>query len=294
MFQSLGNCPGYYSKGNQMNKISSRGIKALGAGLVSLSVAGFGSLLMLAPGANAADGDGSASISATVTSQEICGWNLLGAPGNFTLAPVVPGTEYDGAALELLANFTDSSTNTLNLYVSGTDQDPKSRTETTSCTWYASSGVSPAAATVQMAFTGTFTSAATRNAVAVLKADGGADDSLSFTPGQNTGLRGSVTAANMLITPVALDASACEEDVAGSKFAVEDVSLSTASTPATIMTMLIANVATTAAADAGQRCDLGFEVKVTVPEQQLPDNPGAIYTWSGVTLLTTITTSTTD
>ena len=294
MSQSLGNCPGYYSKGNQMNKISSRGIKALGAGLVSLSVAGFGSLLMLAPGANAADGDGSASISATVTSQEICGWNLLGAPGTFTLAPEVSGTEYEGAALELLANFTDNSTNTLNLYVSGTDQDPKSRTETTSCTWYASSGVSPAAATVQMAFTGTFTSAATKNGVEVFDANALADESLSFTPGQNTGLRGDVTAANMLITPVALDATACEADVAGSKFVVEDVSLSTASTPATIMSMLIASVATTAAEDAGQRCDLGFQVKVTVPEEQLPYNPGAIYTWSGVTLLTTITTSTSD
>jgi hypothetical protein len=277
-----------------MNKISNRGIKALGAGLVSLSVAGFGSLLMLAPGANAADGDGSASISATVTSQEICGWNLLGAPADFTLAPLVNGTEYDGAALELLADFTDSDTSTLNLYVSGTDQNPRSRETTTACTWYASSGVSPAAATVQMAFTGSFASAATKAGVAVFDAGDQEDASLSFTPGQNIGLRGGVTAANMLITPVANDATACEAVVDGKKFAVEDVSLSTAAAPETIMTMLIANVAGTADINAGQRCDLGFQVKVTVPEQQLPYNPGAIYTWSGVTLLTTITTSVTD
>ena len=283
------------------NKISKKGAAALGAGLMSLSLTGFAALLMLAPGANAVEGDGTAEVSATVTTQEICGWNLLGAPGNFALTPAVNGAEYEGEAFDLIADFTNKTddpaneltANTLNLYVSGTDQSPKSRTSTTACTWYASSGVSPAAPTVSMAFTGSFASSATKNSVAVLVGDE-PDTSLSFTPGQNTGLRGSVTAAPLLVTPTAADATACEAVEDGKKFAVSDVSLSAASTPSKLMTMLISNVATKAGLDEGQRCDLGFQVKVTVPPQQLPANPGAIYNWTGVSLLTTINTATSD
>jgi hypothetical protein len=282
-------------------KISRKSAAALGAGLMSMSLTGFAGLLMLAPGAQANEepanpDNGSAAVTAAVTTEEICGWNLIGAPGDFELAPADEDAEYEGTAMDLLASFTDKAegtANTLNLYVSGTDQAAKSRTSTTACTWYVSAGESPAAATVRMAFTGAFTSAASRNDTPVL-VDGDPDTSLSFTPGQSAGLRGGVTAAPLLVTPTAADADACELDVDGKKFAVSDVSLSTANAPSTIMTMLIAKVAGKAVANAGQRCDLGFEVKVTVPATQLPANPGAVYTWSGVSLLTTITTAVTD
>jgi hypothetical protein len=279
-------------------KISRKSAAALGAGLMSMSLTGFAGLLMLAPGAQADENpdNGSAAVTAAVTTEEICGWNLIGAPGDFALAPADADAEYEGTAMDLLASFTDKAegtANTLNLYVSGTDQAAKSRTSTTACTWYVSAGESPAAATVKMAFTGSFASAASRDDNPVL-VDEEPDTSLSFTPGQSAGLRGGVTAAPLLVTPTAADVTACEADTNGKKFAVEDVSLSTAGTPSTIMTMLIEDVAAKAGADAGQRCDLGFEVKVTVPAQQLPANPGAVYTWSGVSLLTTIATATTD
>lgn len=282
------------------NKISRKSAAALGAGLMSMSLTGFAGLLMLAPGAQANDDDSTAAVTAAVTTEEICGWNLMGAPGNFALAPADAEAEYEGTAMDLFASFTNKGegANTLNLYVSGTDQAEKSRTLTTACTWYVSAGESPAAATVKMAFSGAFTSAATRNGNPVLVGEA-PDTSLSFTPGSATKvgdilLRGSITAAPMLITPTAADADACEADVDGKKFAVENVSLSAVSTPTTIMTMLIAKVAAKAAANAGQRCDLGFEVKVTVPAQQLPASPGAVYTWTGVSFLTTITTAVTD
>jgi hypothetical protein len=282
-------------------KISRKSAAALGAGLMSMSLTGFAGLLMLAPGAQANEepanpDDGSAAVTAAVTTEEICGWNLLGAPGSITLIPETDGAEYVGEEFPLIANFTNKTVgneNTLNLYVSGTDQDPRSRTESTACTWYASSGLAPAAATVKMAFTGSFASAASRGGDPVLVGDN-PDTSLSFTPGQSTGLRGSVTAAPLLVTPTAADATACEAAEAGKKFAVSDVSLSAAATPSTLMTMLVGDVAETAAEDEGQRCDLGFQVKVTVPQEQLPANPGAIYNWAGVSLLTTITTATSN
>lgn len=282
------------------NKISRKSAAALGAGLMSLSLTGFAGLLMLAPGANAADGDSTAAVSAEVTTQEICGWNLLGAPGTFPLVPSVAGAEYEGDAFELVANFTNKTSgleNTLNLYVSGTDQSPKSRTTTTACTWYAASGLSPAAPTVEMSFSGTFTSSAKRGSVAALYTPQGGtegpDTTLSFTPGQQAGLRGGATAAPLVVTPTVADVTACE--AADKKFAVEDaVNLSTALEASTLVTMLINNVATKAAEDAGQRCDLGYQVKVTVPAKQLPGNPGAVYSWTGLSLITAMTTATSD
>ncbi len=265
-------------------KISRKSAAALGAGLMSMSLTGFAGLLMLAPGANAAESEIPADITVNVTSEEMCGWNLVGAPGNFELVTEEGNAEYVGAALVLVEEFTNSDTETLSLYVSGTDQAETSRTNTTACTWYELSGVSPLAPTVEMSFSGNFIATA---------ADNGPDVAMDFTPGAEAA-RGSVTAAPMLITPTEADATACMAEADTKKFVVTDVSLSVPSTPAPIISMLLEDIGATAATDLGQRCDLGFKLQVTIPESQLPSHPGALYSWAGATLLTSITTALTD
>lgn len=254
-------------------KISIRAAKALGAGLLGLSVAGFGSLLMLATAANADPVP--ANIESEVTTEEQCEWRLYAVPTDFTLSAgveVVEGfgevaREYVGAPLTLSRDFDGQ----INVYVTGNEQVDNSTDQNTACTFYANVNETYKERPTLVLSTGAdpFTARyVDSNNVEQTDAD------LTFNLG-TSGLKVDVDSTNCAVAWSSPDDDATSLGISSSATVLEISNFNA-----------IENVQ---AVNSGLRCVVDSTVSIIVPGDLLPDAPGKTYTWSGITLTTTLT-----
>ena len=234
---------------------------------MSLSLTGFAGLLMLAPGANAADSGTAASIDSQVITEEQCEWRIFGVPGTVALSS--GGAEYVGAELELSATFDGSED--LNVYVTGGEQVGRSETLNTACTFY--SNVSPGYKTrptlVMSTGAGEFAATyADDQGVAV------GDDGLSFDL-STSGL------------DLNVDSSGCTVEGWSSPLSGDTLSFSDSGVMLEIADFT--DISNTHDDDLGLRCEAPLTVSIDIPTNLLPDAPGKTYTWAGISLTTTLT-----
>jgi hypothetical protein len=246
-------------------KISRKSAAALGAGLMSMSLTGFAGLLMLAPGANAAESGTAANIESEVVTEEQCEWRIVSVPGSIELSS--GGAEYVGAALTLSAEF--AGVDDLNVYVTGGEQVGVSPNTNTACTFY--SDINPGFKTrptvVMSTGVGTFDATYDDDGSSI------ADEGLSFAL-TDSGL------------DLAVDDTACATEwvspTDGDTLVASDSGVMLEITDFT-------SIGNTHAVDLGLRCEAPLTVSIDIPANLLPEAPGKTYTWSGISLTTTLT-----
>ena len=242
---------------------------------LTVSIPGLIAALAAVPMAAATSGDQTADTTSVITTEEECTWYLLNAPGTLTLAPATAGTEYEGIALDISATVTD-----FNVHSSG-NQNAGDETTHQECTFYGDGNKSRPIVTV------TASDSAFDAAYVDSDADGTptvTDDPMSFT----------VTDTNALDLTWA--ANNCD-----AKWAQTDLTLYGADGATTLSEVIleITDVATVtsnvaATADANDRCKEDITVGVQIPANMKPASPGDTYTWTGPTVTTALTTSTSN
>ncbi len=195
-----------------------------------------------------------------VVTEELCAWQIIGAPSSITLEPAVPGTEYEGDAVQVSDAFAEADTAELNVYSSG-NVTTGSRTTYGNCTFYSA----PTRPVVTMSI---------GDADFTAMAESGADSSMDFEA--TTGNEFNVD-----------QTSSCD-----AKWTTADLNLKSEALSGVIMSILtLADVDSRVTGTGTDRCKADFEIKINIPGGQTPTYPGQTYTWSGPGFTTALTTS---
>ena len=247
--------------------------KKLGAAFISLAVSGLAGLMLVAPGA-LANGQGNGNVGGSVRTKEACDWRIQDIPATVTLAsepdPTNGQTVYDGTAMTLSSVAQDQ-----NVYVTGNLQETNSDSLNTKCIFYNVPGTSGTDATrpdVTMATTGT----------GVFEATYQDDDT------------GTEIDSGMQVTlgtsPLGVAFAECGDQA--NVWTTTDLNLGASATATSVEIPTIGDVVQSQQEDGGLRCNQTYVVSIALPVGVVPDSPGAVYTFSGVILTTTLTTST--
>lgn len=227
------------------------------AGVALMGISG----LTLSLGASFSSANAETATTGTsVVTEELCTWYMLGAPSAISLTSAVPGTEYEGDAIEVSQEFASTSTADLNVYSSG-NATAGDRSTYGNCTFY---------------------SAPTRPIVTMSIADdafeasagvGGADPLMDFTASD----------ANSLVVD---QTSTCDV-----KWTTADLALKTAALSGEPMKIVtLADVDDRVTGTGNDRCSADFTVKINIPGGKTPAYPGQTYSWSGPAFTTALST----
>jgi len=233
--------------------------KKLGAAFIALAFSGFAGLMVVAPGALATD----AGVSSSVVTEELCEWQIFAVPADFAVSS--GGAEYVGEILPLTA-----VAQTVNVYVTGNEQATPSAADNTACAFYTEvdPGFKTRPTVVMSVGTGEF--AATYPGVDdAVTEDGGMSFTLNDSP--------------LKITST-LPASCIEDN-----WAATNLSLGVSGSGVNMEIPLIANIDNVQAENGGQRCTNSFVASIDIPGDVMPLGPGKTYSYSGITLTTTLT-----
>jgi hypothetical protein len=228
------------------------------AGVALMAISGL--TLSVSATLSAASAD-PATTGTSVVTEELCTWQIIGAPSTITLEPAVAGTEYEGDAVEVSKAFTEADTAELNVYSSG-NVTTGSRTTYGNCTFYSA----PTRPVVTMSIgDADFTATA---------ASGGADASMDFEA--STGNEFNVD-----------QTSSC-----AAKWTVADLGLKSGALSGTVMSIpTLADVDSRVTGTGTDRCKADFEININIPGGKTPTYPGQTYSWSGPAFTTALTTS---
>ena len=254
--------------------------KKLGAAFISLAVSGFAGLMLVAPGA-LATGQGHGNVGGSVRTKEACDWRIQEIPASVTLASALVDPQddqsaavYDGTAMTLSSVAQDQ-----NVYVTGNLQGANSDSLNTKCIFYnvPGAGTDQTRPTVSMATTGTGVFEAT------YQGDTGAevDSGMQVTLGTLTGT-----------SPLGVAFVECVDSA--NVWTTTDLNLGASKSATSVEIPTIGDVDQSQQKDDGLRCNQTYVVSIALPEGVVPDSPGAVYTFSGVVLTTTLNTSKTD
>ena len=235
--------------------------KKLGAAFISLAVSGFAGLMLVAPGA-LATGQG---VGGSVLTEQACNWVNFGVPADITLTSA---STYDGTPLQLTASAT-----VLNVYVTGS-QATASETESTRCIFY-EIGTDKSRPSVVMSID---------------------DVKFAATYGANIDDEGMGIDLNGT-TPLVVDSAPCAVDVDNAWTVLSSLDLhndgSAEGIPIEMKTISDVDkvqLASDAPVNAGgERCATTYTVSLLLPGGVEPAEPGATYTFSGITLSTVLT-----
>ena len=197
---------------------------------------------------------GSPTTSATVVVPPWCGWNINPVVGNIILAPAT-GAKYLGADLELTG-----STSSINAYVGATAEE-ESELEATNCSWF---GKTPLAASFDVSIA---TGNAKFTAASGLNPDPGMGWDLSVTYPLEISNDFSAGCATAGFLPNTLTASIASAVVTNA-WTIPSLSVST-----------------------NDFCSYSVEYTATIPGDKEPIFGNSTYTFTGPTLIHTLTTS---
>ena len=239
-----------------MNKSFWAGVSAL-----SLAVPGLIASVAVIPAASAST---SADIDSTATMEEQCRWVLLGAPTGLSLA--TDGTEYVGDALEMSAAVSQISAHS-----TGNDDSSPSFASFTDCTFFGDVFRPTVTVTLSDAdFTAEYNDGSTDIA------DNGMDfdlDDSAFSLDLSTG-----TCDPIWTTDKDIDFT--------------NSSLSSILLEIREITDVTSRVEDDGTGAGNDLCGLSGTASVSIPAGKTPDGPGKLYTFTGPSLTTALSTST--
>ena len=238
-----------------------------GASLLAMSLAGLVYVVSAVPGAMGSEGDQDAGMESVITTEEECTWKLLNAPSSISLTNADPDAEYEGLEMTVSATIEN-----FDVHSTGNMDESPSISAHNECTFYGTGNVSRPIVDISIN-AGSFSASAE---------NGGADANLDFTTDVSN----------------ALDFSWADQDCDALVWTQSEPSLYSGSLSATLLEITDVNAVTDPVIDglegSNDRCLDDLSVEVVIPANMKPLYPGEQYTWSGPTLTTALTTSTSN
>lgn len=222
----------------------------------------------------------SATVTSTVTTEELCTWYLLGAPSSLALEAGTDGNgndlEYEGVALSLSAELVHADSASLTAYSSGNESGDNlwGDDEYSECTFYGEA--TRPIVTVELADI-EFTAATSGTADPANQAD----TAVSFSAAATSQLNFDFTTRGSTCTTWTLDDISVTSDATKQGVPMKITSLNDVGNPVN------------QASDA-KRCSRDSTISVTVPANLTPTYPGQEYVWTGPTVTYTLRTSSTS
>jgi len=256
--------------------------KKLGAAFISLAVSGLAGLMLVAPGA-LANGQG---VGGSVLTKQACDWRITEVDASFTLESALADPTnvesesnsraiYDGTPITI-----SSAEQSQNVYVTGNSQTVNSDSDNTRCIFYQVGGAVKTRPTVVMK-TGTQVFTASYPIL-----DGNGDPVLEDgNPTYQTDADMEITLGG--ISPLGVAFS--DPNTCSSEWSNADLSLNASEEATALEIASLSDILVAQQKDSGQRCDQPYVVSLQLPGGVVPDSPGAVYTYSGIVLTTTLT-----